>query len=68
MTPYLGRDNGLVFTTLGPKLGDPVCSCSLCVQEDLTGEQDLIRFLVWKGYYCSGLLCKLRLKQQLIKE
>ena len=45
-TPYLGRDNGLVFTTLGPKLGDPVCSCSLSVQEDLTDEQDLIRFLV----------------------
>ena len=40
----------LVFTTRGSKLGDPVCSCSFSVQEALTGEQALIRFLVWKGY------------------
>ena len=32
--------------TRGPKLGDSVCSCSLSVQEDLAGEQALIRFLV----------------------
>ena len=38
-----------VFITRGPKLGDSVGSCSLSVQEDLTGEQALIRFLVWKG-------------------
>ena len=34
-------------------------------QEDVTGKQALIRFLIWKGNKCSGLLCKLRLKQQL---
>ena len=45
-TPYLGRDNGLVFTTRGPKLGHPVCSGLLSVQEDITDEQALIRFLV----------------------
>ena len=67
--PILGQcRHGLVFTTRGSKLGDPVCSCSFSVQEDLTGEQALIRFLVLKGYYYSGLLYKLRLKQQLIKE
>ena len=49
-------------------MGDSVCSCSLCVQEDLTGEQALIQFIVWKGNKCSDLLYKLRLKQQLIKE
>ena len=27
-------------------MGDSVCSCSLSVQEDLKGEQALIRFLV----------------------
>ena len=55
--PYLG-------VSKTPYLG----SCSLSVQEDLTGEQALLRFLVWKGNYCSGLLYKLCLKQQLIKE
>ena len=44
-TPYL-RSDVMVFTTRGPKLGDPVCSCPLSVEEDLTGEQALIRFLV----------------------
>ena len=34
--------HGLVFTTRGSRLGDSVCSCSLSVQEDLTGEQALI--------------------------
>ena len=32
------------------QLGDLVYSCTLSVQEDLTGEQALIRFLVLKGY------------------
>ena len=48
----------MVFTTRGPKLGDPVSSCSLSVEEDLTGEQASIRFLVLKVLVLiSALVC-----------
>ena len=40
----------LYLQLFGSKLGDPVRSCLFSVQEALTGEQVLIRFLVWKGY------------------
>ena len=50
-TPYLGSDVIILYLQLrGSKLDDPVCSCLFSVQEALTGEQALIRFLVWKGY------------------
>ena len=39
----------LLFTTRGSKLGDPMCSFSFSVQEALTGEQALIRFIDLKG-------------------
>ena len=45
-----------------------MCSCSFSVQEALTGEQALIRFLDLKGLLVLGPLYKLRLRQQLIKE
>ena len=38
--------HGLVFTTRGSRLDNSVCSSSLSVQEDLTGEQASIQFLV----------------------
>ena len=44
---YLGSDVMVLHLPRGPKLGDSVCSCSLCALEDLTaGEESLIRFLV----------------------
>ena len=68
-TPYLGSD--VMVLHLQPVVRNWVIQCAavrLPVQEDLTGEQALIRFLVLKGNKCSGLLYKLRLKQELIKE
>ena len=46
-TPNLGSDVMVLYLQrVVRKLGDSVCSCSLSVQEALTGEQALIRFLV----------------------
>ena len=45
--PNLGSDVMVLYLQrVLRKLGDSVCSCSLSVQEALTGEQALIRFLV----------------------